>query len=62
MSVGVGPDEMQARLTAEIGEDALAAAWQSGIALSDREARDFALGALARARADLTDGPAADDG
>jgi len=54
MSVGVGPDEMQARLTVEIGEDALGAAWQAGIAMSDREARDFALGALARAREDAT--------
>ena len=51
MSVGVGPEEMQVRLTADLGDDALHAAGGHGTAMSDREARDFALGALARARA-----------
>jgi predicted ATPase len=47
LSIGVTRDEMQDRLTAAIGIDALAAAWSAGSTMSDREARDFALAALA---------------
>jgi predicted ATPase/class 3 adenylate cyclase len=50
MSIGVTLDEMQERLTAAIGIDALTAAWERGSAMSAGEARDHALAALARVR------------
>jgi len=50
MSVGVTVEDMQARLVEAIGDDALAAAWETGRSMSDREARDYALTALARVR------------
>ena len=55
MSTGVTADEMQERLTAAIGPEALAAAWEVGSAMSDREVRDYALAAIVAVRDSAAD-------
>jgi hypothetical protein len=46
LSIGVTREEMETRLTEAIGSEALAAAWTTGTAMSDRDARDYALAVL----------------
>jgi len=48
LSVGVTVDEMQDRLTEAIDRDELGAIWERASSMSDRDARDYALAALAR--------------
>jgi predicted ATPase/class 3 adenylate cyclase len=46
LAVGISQTEMEARLREALGDDALHGAWQQGVTMSDRQARDFALAAL----------------
>lgn len=54
LSVGVTVEEMQGRLTEALDRDELLSIWERASTMSDGDARDFTLTALARARAELS--------
>lgn len=53
LAVGATEDAIRGRLGREIGDAALIAAWEHGAAMSDRDARDFALAKLADLTAEV---------